>query len=155
METEVMKQALAENVAREILEYKIKENLKEIKKFWLNLKETKQIHRELRNIQKETGIDPETMTNFGAIILEPYAPEIFGKPKKEMNHMEQGQISWKVLLRYVNYNGIDILPKSKTRRKLGNVSAITGISIKRLNVFMNIFLKAVADETYPMPNELY
>lgn len=140
------------SIATAMVVYKFKENLVKNKKFWMNLKETDQLNRELGNIQKSTEIDSETIKNFGAIILAKDAPEIFGKPEREMSNMEIGYISYKMLIFFVRRNGIRILPENQERRILGNIAAATGIKKERLIVFGNIFLKAAVDIViFPAP----
>ncbi len=58
-------------IATAVMKNQVKTNLDEIRKFWMNLKKTNQMYRELRNIEESTGISPQTMENFGAIVLEP------------------------------------------------------------------------------------
>jgi len=140
------------DIGTAVLKNKVKENHKKIADFWSNLKNTNQIYRELRNIEESTGISPKTMANFGAIILEPYAPEVFGTPEKKMSDSEKGEISLDVLMWYIKREGLRILPKDQERRRLGNIASVTGVKLERLMLFSNIFMKMVIDAAYPLPN---
>ena len=138
-------------IATAVLDNKIKETPKTIERL-RNLKETGYLDRKLVNIYKALQpalIKPEAIRNFAATILAPYAPEIFGKPGKEMSEEEIGEISYEILLSYAEREGIRILPKNQARRRLGNISASTGIKIERLETFANIFLKMAINQIYP------
>lgn len=139
-------------IATAVMKNQVKANLDEIRKFWMNLKKTNQVYRELRNMEESTGISPQTMENFGAIILEPYAPEIFGRPKRQMTNSEIGDISLVLLLRNVKHEGFHILSKDKERRRLGNIASVIGIKPERLTVFANFFMKIAIDMVYPLPD---
>lgn len=139
------------SIALAVLKNKVRENIEKYKQRWLKLKENNQIDRELGNIQKATGITAEMLRIFSAIILEPYAPEIFGKPERKLSDYQMGYISYVVLLSYVKREGLRVLPENQERRTLGNIAASAGIKIERLKIFGNRFLKAVADQAYPVP----
>lgn len=141
-----------DNIATAVLKNKVKENIEKIKEFWLKLKEKGQINRELGNIEKGLGYEYslETIRDFCTIILEPFVPEIFGRPKKQMTDKEIGAISYDILLLFVRRNGLRIFPENQERRRLGNVAAATGIELERLKIFANDFLHIVADTVYPV-----
>jgi len=151
-ETDEMNEEEMFNIATAVLKNKVRENSKKIVAFWQNLKETGNLFRELRNLEESTGVSPKTMTAFAAIILEPYAPEIFGKPKKQMSDSEIGEISLDVLIGFARREGFRVLSKDQERRSLGNIASITGIKPERLMIFSNLFLKMAIDAVFPLPN---
>ncbi len=88
----------------------------------------------------------------GQQCLEPYAPEIFGRPKRQMTDSEIGDISLVLLLRNVKHEGFRILSKDKERRRLGNIASVMGVKPERLTVFANFFMKIAIDMIYPLPD---
>lgn len=139
------------SIATAVLKNKIREDLEKNKRFWLKLKISGQINRELRNLEIATGIPPQKMRNFGAIVLAKDAPEIFGAPERQMTEMEMGDISYTILMSHARQKGFRVLSENQERRQLGNIAAATGIKIERLKLFGNIFLKAAIDCIYNIP----
>lgn len=135
-------------IATAVFMHMVKENIKAIKKYLLNLKEKGLIDKELDKIERATGIDSQGMRKFCAIMLEPYASEIFGKPERTDYDPWIGNVSYIMLSFYVRRKGFHIFPENRAYKELENLAKITGIKSERLKVFMNIFLIAQVNETY-------